>query len=92
MAAPARAWRGSLHPLSDGRTNALLESYEARVQTSFERIVPVLKEISALQHESDFVALAQRLAQASLGFALPVQILEKAWVSQLDMRTLFAWC
>lgn len=92
LAAPARAWRGSLHPLSDGRTNALLESYEARVQTSFERIVPVLKEISALQHESDFVALAQRLAQASLGFALPVQILEKAWVSQLDMRTLFAWC
>ena len=35
---------------------------------------------------------AQALAQAELGFSLPLPILEKAWVSQLDMRSLFAWC
>nr|WP_254938925.1 carboxysome shell carbonic anhydrase [Cyanobium sp. Morenito 9A2] len=84
--------RGNLHPLTNGRANALLEAYEASVQTSFERIVPVLKDISALQHESDFVALAQDCARASLGFELPLPILEQAWVTQLDMRSLFAWC
>lgn len=85
-------WRGSLHPLSDGRANAVLQAYESRVQASFERIVPVLKEISALQHDADFITQAQLRARASLGFELPLPILEKAWVSQLDMRTLFAWC
>jgi len=54
--------------------------------------VPLLKRLSALQHEADFIEQAQRLARAELGFELPLPILEKAWVSQLDMRTLFAWC
>jgi carboxysome shell carbonic anhydrase len=54
--------------------------------------VPLLKRLSALQHEADFIEQAQRLALAELGFKLPLPILEKAWVSQLDMRTLFAWC
>jgi carboxysome shell carbonic anhydrase len=62
------------------------------VKDAFDRIVPTLKRLSALQHESDFVALAQREALSSLGFELPVFILEQAWVTQLDMRTLFAWC
>ena len=59
---------------------------------AFDRIVPLLKRLSALQHEADFIEQAQRLARAELGFELPLPILEKAWVSQLDMRTLFAWC
>ena len=85
-------WRGSLHPLSDGQANAVLQAYESRVQASFERIVPVLKEISALQHDADFIPQAQLRARSSLSFELPLPILEKAWVSQLDMRILFAWC
>ena len=52
----------------------------------------MLKQLSALQHESDFVQIAQQLALAELGYELPLPILETAWVSQLDMRTLFAWC
>ena len=59
---------------------------------AFDRIVPLLKQLSALQHDDDFVEQAQLLANAELGFPLPASILEKAWVSQLDMRTLFAWC
>ena len=52
----------------------------------------MLKQLSALQHEADFVDVAQRLARTELGYELPLPILETAWVSQLDMRTLFAWC
>lgn len=80
------------HPLTDRQGNAVLQAYDQQVKGSFDRIVPVLKRLSALQHEPDFIDQAQRLARAELGFELPLPILEKAWVSQLDMRTLFAWC
>jgi len=81
-----------LHPLTDGRANAALQAYDARVKLAFDRLVPVLKRLSALQHEDGFVELAQELARAELGFELPRQLLETAWVTQLDMRTLYAWC
>ena len=81
-----------LHPLSNGQANAALRAYEQRTLGAFDRIVPVLKRLSALQHEGNFVAEAQRLAAAELGHELPPPILEQAWTSQLDMRTLFAWC
>ena len=84
--------RGASHPLSDRTTNAALRAYDLQVKQSFDRIVPLLKQLSALQHEDDFVERAQQLASSSLGYTLPMPILERAWVSQLDMRTLFAWC
>ena len=80
------------HPLTDLAANARLQDYDNSVKLAFDRIVPVLKELSALQHESNFVQIAQQLALAELGYELPLPILETAWVSQLDMRTLFAWC
>ncbi|MCX5953382.1 MAG: carboxysome shell carbonic anhydrase [Cyanobacteria bacterium] len=83
---------GGLHPLSDGARNATLHAYDAKVKAAFDRIVPVLQKLSALQHESDFINQAQAVAQAELGYPLPLPILERAWVTQLDMRTLFAWC
>ncbi|MEB3199417.1 MAG: carboxysome shell carbonic anhydrase [Synechococcaceae cyanobacterium] len=80
------------HPLTDSRANACLRAYDERTKHTFDRIVPVLKRLSALQHEPDFVERAQALARAELGMPLPERILETAWTSQLDMRTLFAWC
>lgn len=80
------------HPLCRVDENAQLSAYEGMVKDAFDAIVPILKEISALQHESDFVVQAQRIAQRKLGFELPGDILEGAWVDQLDMRRLFAWC
>jgi carboxysome shell carbonic anhydrase len=62
------------------------------VKEAFDRLVPVLKRVSALQHEDGFEQRAQDLARAELGFELPPQLLETAWVTQLDMRTLYAWC
>ncbi|NNJ90425.1 MAG: carboxysome shell carbonic anhydrase [Gammaproteobacteria bacterium] len=79
------------HPLSNGRENERLYRYENRVKTAFDEIVPVLKKISAQQHETDFEQQAQRIAKSELGFELPEEILANAWVDQLDMRRLFAW-
>jgi carboxysome shell carbonic anhydrase len=83
---------GGLHPLSHGEANATLRAYEERTLGAFDHIVPVLKRISALQHEPEFIGQAQRVAKAELGHELPLAVLETAWTSQLDMRTLFAWC
>jgi carboxysome shell carbonic anhydrase len=84
--------RGELHPLSDRAANEVLQAYDRRTKEAFDQIVPVLKRLSALQHEPDFIEQAQRLAREELGYSLPLPILETAWVTQLDMRTLFAWC
>lgn len=80
------------HPLVDGAENARLYQYETSVKKSFDAIVPTLRKVSAYQHEEDFVARAQAVAQQQLGFELPQAILQDAWVAQLDMRSLFAWC
>ncbi|MCP9887782.1 carboxysome shell carbonic anhydrase [Cyanobium sp. ATX 6A2] len=80
------------HPLTNAAANAALRGYDEQVKHRFDRIVPVLKQIAALQHEDHFEERAQELARAELGHELPPPVLEAAWVSQLDMRTLFAWC
>ncbi|WP_320674355.1 carboxysome shell carbonic anhydrase [Prochlorococcus sp. MIT 1341] len=80
------------HPLTDEKANKHLQAYESQVKGRFERIVPLLMKISSLQHEEDFVSRAQKLTASELGFELPTHVLEKAWVSPLNMRALFAWC
>ena len=90
-AAEPRAAAG-LHPLSRGDENARLFDYEQRVKSSFDAIVPVLKQVSAMQHERDFEERAQSIVREQLGFELLDEILADAWVDQLDMRRLFAWC
>ena len=83
---------GVQHPLCRSEENARLQDYEQQVKQAFDGIVPTLKLISALQHESDFERQAQAIAREKLGFELPTTILADAWVEQLDMRRLFAWC
>ncbi len=80
------------HPLCRNEENQRLFGYERDVKAAFDNIVPTLKQISALQHEADFEQQAQKIARAQLGFELPQDILADAWVTQLDMRRLFAWC
>ena len=82
----------SFHPLTDESTNKYLHDYEQDTKDRFERIVPLLKKISQLQHEHDFIARAQELTRLELGFLLPAHLLAKAWVRPLDMRALFASC
>lgn len=83
--------RGS-HPLSRADENARLFDYERRVKSSFDAIVPTLKQVSAHQHEENFESYAQAVSRKCLGFELPTEILADAWVEQLDMRRLYAWC
>ncbi len=85
-------WPTDQHPLTDERANSALLNYEQETKGGFDRIVPVLQKLSAMQREPDFVPRAQRLAKDELGYELPQLILSNAWVSQLDMRSLFAWC
>jgi carboxysome shell carbonic anhydrase len=82
----------SSHPLAHAEENARLFQYEQRIKSAFDDIVPTLKRISASQHEEDFESRAQRMARERLDFELPAHILADAWVEQLDMRRLFAWC
>jgi len=82
----------SNHPLVDGADNGHLYQYEQAVKKSFDAVVPTLRKVSAYQHEEDFVARAQTVAMQELGYELPEDILQDAWVEQLDMRSLFAWC
>ncbi len=93
--AGARAVRAGLaagHVLARAEENARLYDYEQGVKGGFDAIVPTLKRISAFQHEADFEAQAQAIARRELGFDLPADILADAWIDQLDMRRLYAWC
>ncbi|HSG11469.1 MAG TPA: carboxysome shell carbonic anhydrase [Gammaproteobacteria bacterium] len=80
------------HALTDGNDNAHLYDYERSIKEAFDSIVPTLKKISALQHEPEFESQAQVIARRYLGYELPRVLLDDAWVTQLDMRSLFAWC
>lgn len=97
-AAPAQehATRGGFaragHPLCRADENARLQRYEDDIKQAFDNIVPTLKKISAMQHDDDFEVRAQRMARDAFGFELPDHVLAGAWVEQLDMRRLFAWC
>ncbi|MBK5968328.1 MULTISPECIES: carboxysome shell carbonic anhydrase [Thiorhodovibrio] len=79
-----------LHPLTDTRANDRLFDYESRVKDAFDRIVPVLKQVAALQCEARFEERAIDVIRAELGYELPAEEVEHAWVQGLDMRRLFA--
>ena len=88
----ARHSAHAIHPLTRSDENARLYDYERRVKSAFDAIVPTLKRVSALQHEEGFEAHAQAITREQLGFELPDEVLANAWVEQLDMKRLFAWC
>ena len=80
------------HPLTNTIENNKLSQYENDVKARFDNIVPLLKKVSTLQHEENFIEKAQELSRSKLGYELPVDILEKAWVGKVDIRALFAGC
>ena len=80
------------HPLTNSQENQKLNQYENRVKGRFDNIVPLLKKVSSLQNDLDFVEKAQNICRSELGYELPLHILEKAWVGSVDISALFAWC
>ena len=80
------------HALVDQELNSRLYAYEKTVRGRFAPIVDTLKTLSAYQHELDFVARAQQVAQDKLGYTLPLNLLENAWSAGLDLRALHSYC
>lgn len=80
------------HSLVDAARNRQLRDYECETRERFDAIVPTLKLIAARQHEPDFSMAAQEIARQRLGFELPAETLEDAWVTTLDMGALYAHC
>jgi carboxysome shell carbonic anhydrase len=78
------------HPLTDQVANQRLFDYESQVKGAFDQIVPVLKQVAALQCEPRFEQRAIELIGRELGYELPAEEVEHAWVQGLDMRRLFA--
>ena len=80
------------HALVDRELNRQLYEYEERVRGRFTAIVDTLKTLSDCRHTLDFVEQAQRIALERLGFELPHELLDDAWVSGLNLRSLHAYC
>ena len=80
------------HALADQGANFWLFSYEQTTRNAFDAIYSALRDIASIQHEPEFVALAQAISTQRLGYELPVDLLEKAWVEALDVRSLYAFC
>src|SRR3569833_3426206 len=71
------------HSLARQQDNAALACYEGNVKGAFDRIEGVLRSIAAMQHEAAFEQTAQALSRETLGYALPAEVLAKAWVDPL---------
>ncbi len=84
--------RSCRHPLTDLRANAQLARCEEAIKSRFEAIVPTLKKLANLQHETDFIAQAQTQARKTLGHELPDSLLANAWLNGLDMQAMYAQC
>ena len=80
------------HALVDREANQRLFDYEQTVRARFSGVVDMLRAISALQHEADFVERAQAIAMQRMEWPLPEDLLRNAWVRGLDMRALHAHC
>lgn len=92
LACAALPLRSCRHPLTDLRANAHLARCEETIKGHFEAIVPILRKVSMLQHEEDFIAQAQLHARKALGHGLPDSLLENAWLNGLDMPAVYAHC
>lgn len=91
----AQGWSNNhdgIHPFTRQEENTALYSYEQQVKGAFARIETTLKGVSAAQHDMEFIARAQHLVKAELGFELPEHLLADSWVKSLDMGKLYAWC
>ncbi len=80
------------HPLTDLNANAQLARCEEAITDRFDSIVPTLKKLANIQHENEFVEQAQALSQRELGYTLPDNLLQNAWLNGLDMQAMYAYC
>lgn len=78
------------HPLTDMRQNAHLARCEESITNRFDSIIFVLKRLGNIQHDENFVALADSITTEELDFSFPLKSLESAWINGLDMKFLYS--
>ncbi len=78
--------------ISMAHDNDRLASYDQAVKAEFDQIEELLRDLVAIQHQTDFVAQAQHMLQEHLGFSVPESLLSNAWVEGLDVKSLAAFC
>ena len=82
--------RNCRHPLTNMRQNAHLARCEESITNRFYSITSVLKHLGNIQHNENFVALANDITSKELDFNFPLQSLESAWINGLDMKLLYS--
>jgi carboxysome shell carbonic anhydrase len=82
--------RSCRHPLTNAKQNAHLARCEESIKFRFDRIIPVLKVLSNLQHDDNFVDKANQITNDKLGFEFPSSLLDSSWVRGLDMGKLYS--
>lgn len=78
------------HPLHDAAHNRRLLERESAITAAFDALEPALKEIAALQFQSDAADRIRNLLRHRLGFELPAALLTTSWMRPLNMRELYA--
>ncbi len=68
--------------------NQRLSAYEHQVKHAFDRIIPCVRKLAAIQYEEDFVPLASERIIDELDLTPPTDVLQKAWTRQLDVKQL----
>jgi carboxysome shell carbonic anhydrase len=79
------------HPLVDQAENQKLSALEQHLKGNCSKIMPFLRQLSAKQHAVDFVSEAQAQAEMVLGYRLPEQYLNDAWIHGLNVPALYAY-
>lgn len=78
------------HPLADKNENEKLAKLEQHLKGDCGKIMTFLRQLSAKQHEVDFAFEAQAQAEMVLGYRLPEQYLNDAWIHGLNVSALYA--
>lgn len=80
------------HPLTDGYNNARLAHCEDAVKGRFDAIEETLRLIASIPYGEGFKEKAQHIGMRGLGYELPESVLDGAWISGPDMKSLYAFC
>jgi len=79
------------HPLYDAEHSRRLLDRESAITGAFDAIEPALRDVAALQFQSDSADRIQESVRGRLGFELPPGCVQASWVKPLNMRGIYAY-
>ncbi|SEP98550.1 carboxysome shell carbonic anhydrase [Ectothiorhodospira magna] len=78
------------HPLADLLAHRRLRAFEQVFESKLQALIPTLQDMQYQAMGPDHASRIQAMARERLGFELPVEVLERAWIGGLDVRLLYA--